>query len=223
MFFDEDIKKIEYFGTFSPENFDNHLSFLDVMYDRIYSRWKFHYLCIFSLLIILTLKFPVFLSFIFIDIVVQYCFNKNNEEFLNQSNSYDLELYKSQLDGSDSRLNPYIFLFYDNLNYIIYNNLEINENISEELFEYNFYLGLQNFLYNHTLNKNVNLLLKKENYKISNINKINYIKYKINDLIYINFIINKFNNLMYNYKKYNCNNFLLYNLDRSFVYFNLNK
>jgi len=38
MFFDEDIKKIEYFGTFSPENFDNHLSFLDVMYDRIYSR-----------------------------------------------------------------------------------------------------------------------------------------------------------------------------------------
>jgi hypothetical protein len=134
-----------------------------------------------------------------------------------------LELYKSQLDGSDNRLNPYIFLFYDNLNYIIYNNLEINENIAEELFEYNYYLGLQNYLYNYTLNKNVNLLLKKENYKLLNINKVNNIKFKINDLIYMNFMINKFNNLMYNYKKYNCNNFLLYNLDRSFIYFNLNK
>lgn len=223
MFFGEDLQKIEYFGTFSPENFDNHLSFLDVIYDRIYSRWKFHYLCIFSLLIIITFKFPIFLVFIIIDLIVQYCFNKNNEEFLNQSNTYDLELYKSQLDGSDNRLNPYIFLFYDNLNYIIYNNLEINENIAEELFEYNYYLGLQNYLYNYTLNKNVNLLLKKENYKLLNINKVNNIKFKINDLIYMNFMINKFNNLMYNYKKYNCNNFLLYNLDRSFIYFNLNK
>lgn len=224
MFFNEDLEKIEYFGTFSPENFDNHLSFLDVMYDKIYSRWKFHFLCISSIFIIISWKFPFFLSFVFLDCVVQYCFNKNNEEFLNQSNSYDLELYKSQLEGSDNRLNPYIFLFYDNLNYIIYNNLEISENISDELFEYKFYLGLQDYLYNFSLKKNVFVLIKNnKNYNILNINKLNYIKFKNNDLIPLDYIINKFNYLMYKYKKYNCNNFLLYNLDRSFIYFNLNK
>lgn len=224
MFFNDDLQGTEYFGTFSPENFDNHLSFLDVIYDKIYSRWKFHFLCVFSIFIIISLKFPFFLSFVFMDCIIQYCFNKNNEEFLNQSNSYDLELYKSQLDGSDNRLNPYIFLFYDSLNYIIYDNLEINENLSDELFEYNFYLGLQDYLYNFYLKKNIFISLKYKNYQNKiNLRKLNSINFSKNDLISINYLINKFNYLMYKYKKYNCNNFLLYNLDRSFIYFNLNK
>jgi len=102
--------------------------------------------------------------------------------------------------------------------------LEISENISDELFEYKFYLGLQDYLYNFSLKKNVFVLIKNnKNYNILNINKLNYIKFKNNDLIPLDYIINKFNYLMYKYKKYNCNNFLLYNLDRSFIYFNLNK
>lgn len=38
MFFDQEQDDSEYYGTFSSENFDYNVSFLDVIYDKIYSR-----------------------------------------------------------------------------------------------------------------------------------------------------------------------------------------
>lgn len=179
-------------------------------------------------------KISIFFMFIFIDSIIQYCLNSSTEEVLNENNTYDTyepekrRKEQIQLNKLDEAISPYIFLFYDNLNYITYSDFEglsLGENIPEELFEYNYNLGLTEYLHNIYLEKDTNLLIKDiiKNDDFIKTNRLNNINFKINDIASMNYMINRFNFLMYNNRNYYCNNFLLYNLDRSFVYFNVNK
>src|ERR1700761_2091423 len=75
------------------------------------------------------------------------------EDFLFQDNLYDLESHLSQLEGGDNRLDPYVFLYYNSLGYIIYGISDIGTSICYDIYKYNNYLGLQDQLKIYSKNK----------------------------------------------------------------------
>ena len=206
MFFDEKLNEFENseisedkFGIFTPDNFDYNMSFYEVMYDEIYLRWKYHFLFIISLEIIISIYYPILFALLFVDLIIQYSFLRCYEEYLFQESYFNIEI--NQIDNSDNNIDVYIFLFYDNLGYIIYGINEVSYYICNEIYDYNNYLGIQNKLFKYILDNE----LKKLDY-LDNINEhlydkdllsiranIDIITNNIN-LTNINLLVNKLNN-----------------------------
>jgi hypothetical protein len=72
-----------------------------------------------------------------------------------------------QQKGGDSRLNMYIFAFYDRIGYIIYGINDIGLNYCSEIFEYKNYLSINNKV-NIFYKPTKNTYIKKNNKKILN-------------------------------------------------------
>lgn len=230
MFFEEEnnsvenFKKENLFGGFTPHNFDINVTFFDALFAKIYSRWKLHFIIFLSLQIIISNYYPIFFMFLCLDILIQYCWILSFSEFLTQEKHYDYDVYISQLKGGDSRLNIYVFVYYDFLGYVIYGFNNVGRNICNEIYKYKNYLGLQKKiskkkLYN--LNKKFNKLYKSKNIikvnkkKILNyINKDNINIKKIKKIISINLYYNNLNKKNNNkfYLHYYINHDISYNL-----------
>jgi hypothetical protein len=72
-----------------------------------------------------------------------------------------------QQKGGDSRLNMYIFAFYDRIGYIIYGVNDIGLNYCSEIFEYKNYLSINNKI--KIFSKSIkSFYIKKKNKKILN-------------------------------------------------------
>lgn len=223
----ENFKKQNLFGGFTPHNFDINVTFFDALFTKIYSRWKLHFIIFLSLEIIISNSYPIFFMFIFLDILIQYCWILSFSEFLTQEKHYDYDVYISQLKGGDSRLNIYVFVYYDFLGYVIYGFNEVGRNICNEIFKYKNYLGLQNKIkikkiYN--LDKNLNRLdLPKNKIKYSKDNIFNFknknliITKKTKNLINLNLL----NNVLLNKNNKNLNFYYFFNKDISYNFKNL--
>jgi len=182
MFFEEEntsienFKKDNLFGGFTPHNFDINVTFFDALFAKIYSRWKLHFIIFLSLQIIISNYYPIFFMFFCLDILIQYCWILSFSEFLTQEKHYDYDVYISQLKGGDSRLNLYVFIYYDFLGYVIYGFNNVGRNICNEIYKYKNYLGLQNKITKRKYNLN-----KKKSYKLFKSKKI--IKFERNSIL----------------------------------------
>jgi len=222
----EDFKKHNLFGGFTPHNFDINVTFFDALFAKIYSRWKLHFLIFLSLQIILSNYYPIFFMFLCLDVLIQYCWILSFSEFLTQENHYDYDSYISQLKGGDSRLNIYVFVYYDFLGYVIYGFNEVGKNICSEIYRYKNYLGMHNKInrkIKYNQDKKFNLLKSKNNIKFSKNYLLNYknkneiISKRIKNLINLNFCSNK---LLNNNNKY-LNIYYYFNKDLSYNFKNL--
>ena len=211
MFFEEEnnsienFKKENLFGGFTPHNFDINVTFFDALFAKIYSRWKLHFIIFLSLQIIISNYYPIFFMFFCLDILIQYCWILSFSEFLTQEKHYDYDVYISQLKGGDSRLNIYVFVYYDFLGYVIYGFNDVGKNICNEIYKHKNYLGLQNKIkkkkiYNLNNKLCIKLYKSKNNIKINKKNLLNFINKdsikmkKIKKLINLNFYYNIFIN-----------------------------
>jgi len=227
MFFEEDnnsvenFKKENLFGGFTPHNFDINVTFFDALFTKIYSRWKLHFIIFLSLQIIISNYYPIFFMLLCLDILIQYCWILSFSEFLTQEKHYDYDVYISQLKGGDSRLNIYVFVYYDFLGYVIYGFNNVGRNICNEIYKYRNYLGLQHKIskkklcnFDHKLHnfyKSKNIMNIDKNNILNFINKDKIKIKKIKKLISVN---NNYNIL----KKNNSNKFLYYYLNNDISY-----
>lgn len=223
----EDFKKEELYGGYSPHNFDVNITFFDALYEKIYSRWKLHFFIFFSLQIIISNSYPIFFMFLYLDILMQYCWLLNVSEYITQESHCDYGLLVSQKKGGDLRLNISVFVYYDALGYVSYGFNNVSHNICNEIYLYKNYMGLQSkiylkkYKYNHNYIKNKDLKISKyDNQLILNYkNKfnINYKKrLKLRKLVGLNFYSNR---LRKNYDR-NLNFYLYHNEDFSCNYKN---
>jgi len=169
MFFDEDTNKHdvskskENFGFFTPNNTDYNMSLYEAIYERIYSRWKYHYIIASSLLFLLSCNFPIFFAILFLDIIIQWSMLRYGvDNFIAQDSEYNMDQHDSQVEGGDIRIDPFVFLCYDSLGYIIYGLSNIGELICSEVYDYNNYIGLQDKI---LIYSNKILLFFKGSYK----------------------------------------------------------
>lgn len=231
MFFDEDINKHdlsqskENFGFFTPNNTDYNMSLYEAIYERIYSRWKFHYILAFSLLFILSCNYPIFFSILFLDVIIQWSMLRYGvDNFIAQDSEYNMDQHDSQVEGGDIRLDPFVFLCYDSLGYVIYGLSSVGELICSEIYEYENYLGLQDKLIicsNNILEEDD--LFNKNKYIYDNNDLLSF-KFRNNiDLSKIN--TNQLFNVIYkiNNIKYDFNYYFFSNNDHSYGYFDINK
>ena len=228
MFFEEDnnsienFKKENLFGGFTSHNFDINVTFFDALFAKIYSRWKLHFIVFLSLQLIISNYYPIFFMFLCLDILIQYCWILSFSEFLTQEKHYDYDVYISQLKGGDSRLNIYVFVYYDFLGYVIYGFNEVGKNICNEIYKHKNYLGLQNKIKNkkiYNLNKyKFKLYISKKFIKINKKNLLNLkdkSKIKLNKLKNIIYLNYKYN-LNINKKNKNINLYFYFNKDISY-------
>ena len=168
-------------GNFSPHNTDVNWTFFNVFYERTYSRWRFHFFIFFSFFFLLSKYYPLFFTIIFIDMAIQLAWSFSDVEFMTEDYFYDYSLYMSQVRGGDSRLNIYVFAYYDRLGYVIYGLSEIGLDMCCDVFKYNNYLGQFNKIKKIKDAYKYNFLYKKRKKK----NK--YAKIKIIDKVLINY------------------------------------
>ena len=161
MFFDDESlnenmhrsEALEYKGSFSPHNMDINWTYFDIFFEKTYSKWRFHFFIVFSLLIIISKFYPIIFIIIFLDSIIQVCWQLSDFELITDNQFYDYSAYISQLKGGDSRLNIFVFVYYDQLGYIIYGLSDIGINYCSEIFKYNNYLGLHNKIKGYTVIK----------------------------------------------------------------------
>lgn len=88
----EEFKKEFLYGGYTPHNFDINVTYFDALFEKIYSRWKLHFIVFLSLQIILSSYYPIFCMFICFDILIQYCWVLSFSEFLTQEKHYDYDV-----------------------------------------------------------------------------------------------------------------------------------
>lgn len=144
------------------------------------------------------------------------------DNFITQDSEYNMDQHDSQLDGGDIRIDPFVFLCYNNLGYIIYGISNIGELICTEVYDYNNYIGLQNkiliYSYNDLSDKpllNINKFKYVDNdiLNLKNKNNINLNSININELFDL------ISNI--NINKYDFNYYIFNNSDRCYSYFDL--
>jgi hypothetical protein len=144
------------------------------------------------------------------------------DNFIAQDSEYNMDQHDSQVEGGDIRIDPFVFLCYDGLGYIIYGLSNIGELICSEVYDYNNYIGLQNkiLIYSN------NILLDKT---LLNINNTKYIDNDILNLknknnINLNRIdIGKLSGIIFdiNIRKYDFNYYIFSNSDCCYSNFDL--
>ena len=210
------------FGIFSINNLDYNMSFYEVMFDKVYIKWKFHFILIISLLFIFSINNNWIFSLLFLELIIQFSFVKSYDEYLFQSSYYD-DVNKLDENNNNNNnnfgLDPFIFLFYDNLGYIIYGVSEVSYLICNEIYSYKNYYGLSSeiIIYNNSNQDNIKKKYIKKNNKYKNL-----ILYKKSFNFY-NINLNDLNLVVLKNKNYNINYYLLNNIDNSYSYVDLNQ
>lgn len=169
------------------------------------------------------------------------------DNFIAQDSEYNMDQHDSQVEGGDSRIDPFVFLSYDSLGFIIYGVSNIGELICSEIYDYNNYIGLQNkiliypsntLLDNSLLDNvsldNVSLDISSDTSLDTSLDTTLLDKYLDRDIL--NFknknninssaiVLNQLDNTITNIntKKYDFNYYIFSNSDLSYSYFDLKK
>jgi len=180
-------------GNYSPHNLDINWTFFNVFNERSYSRWRFHFFLVSSVLTLISLYYPIIFIIVFFDLSVWFGSSVSDCEWMTEDYFYDYTLYVSQIRGGDARLNIYVFVTYDRLGYVIYGLSEIGVDYCDDLFEYNYLLGLNDYIKTYTFIQNLdpraddNLCLSVKNLdNILNHREKYYYYYKADHLINLN-------------------------------------
>lgn len=221
-------EKLKYKGSFTPHNMDVNWTHFDVFFDKTYSKWRFHFIFVLTLLIIISQYYPIIFIIVSFEIIIHISWWISDHELLTDNYFYDYALYMSQIKGGDSRLNMYIFAYYDRLGYIIYGLDDIGDNYCNELFKYNNYLNInleaEKFSKLTISSKAIKTITTKKSLKNKSI-IINYEKRFY--FLYKEININKFNMLNKNIKQLKktdinkkLNFYYFFNNDKSYNWIN---
>ena len=215
-------------GNYSPHNLDINWTFFNVFNERSYSRWRFHFILVSSLLTLISLYYPIFFIIVFLDLSVWFGSSVSDCEWMTEDYFYDYTLYLSQMRGGDARLNIYVFVTYDRLGYVIYGLSEIGVDYCDNLFEYNNLFGLNDNINKYIIDLNDQspyvksslLLLTNKDNLLNNINRYNYY-YKKSNLLSLDYYSNNINSLLNDDNSINY--YYYFNEDRSLSWIEFNE
>ena len=98
-------------GSYSPHNLDTNYTFFNILNDRTYARWRFHFFIILCLCLLISKIYPSFFIIVIIDIIMFMAWNQSDLEYISEDYFYDYKYYISHINGGDVRLNLYVFIF----------------------------------------------------------------------------------------------------------------